>query len=125
MYTRSQNVNRKSHDDISSPKKKLKLNTLKKHEYPVIPSSADDETSTKTNLELLQKEWSTTKPKGPDPETVKTLLMRTHGARRSEVLQEESTSAHSFLQKYPMLKRSTYVSQSFTVSCILFMQHAG
>jgi len=74
-------VNRRSHDDLSPPQKKKKLDVLKKHSYPAIPSSADDETSIKTNLGLLKSEWSTPKPRGPDPEKVKTLLMRTNGVR--------------------------------------------
>jgi len=88
------------------------LDALKKHSYPAIPSSADDETSIKTNLDLLKLEWSTPKPKGPDPEKVKTLLMRTHGVRRKEILKDENTSVHKFFEKYPMLKRSTYVSHN-------------
>ena len=46
-------MNRGSHDDLSPPQKKQKLDALKKHSYPAIPSSADDETSIKTNLGLL------------------------------------------------------------------------
>jgi len=63
-------------------------------------------------LGLLKLEWSTLKPKGPDPEKVKTLLMRTHGVRRKEILKDENTSVHKFFEKYPMLKRSTFVSHN-------------
>lgn len=112
IYTRSQNVNRKSCDDETSlPRKKRKVDSVNKHEYPAIPESAEDEVSNKTNLKLLQEEWA--KTKGQDPQKIKTLLMRTHNIRRAEVLHSEDLSAFSILQKYPMLKRCSYVSRAF------------
>ena len=113
IYTRTQNVNRpKETDDSSPPKKKQKLN-LQKHQYPAIPPSADDELSCKTNLELLQGEWE--KPKNGDPLKVKNLFIRTHTLRRAEVLNDENVTTQSILQKYPMLKKSSYVSRMYMV----------
>jgi len=61
IYNRTQNINRKSSDDTSPPRKKKKLATAARHQYPPVPNSADDETSSQVNIELLQKEWD--KPK--------------------------------------------------------------
>ena len=115
IYTRTQNVNRpKETDDSSPPKKKQKLN-IQKHQYPVIPPSADDEVSCKTNLEL-EGEWE--KPKNGDPLKVKNLFIRIHAIRRAEVL-----NAQSMLQKYPMLKKSSYVSHTYELYCKIIFIH--
>lgn len=114
IYNRTQNVNRpdKTNDDSSPPKKRKRLDSLQKHQYPDIPSSADDEVSNNINLELLQQEWEKTKT---DPQKVKTLLIRTHSVRITEILNSESVTAQSILQKYPMLKKCSHVSVRFHV----------
>ena len=114
IYTRTQNVNRpdKICDDSSPPKKRKRLDSLQKHQYPAIPSSADDEVSNNINLELLQQEWEKTKT---DPQKLKNLLIRTHSVRRTEILNSESVTAQSILQKFPMLKKCSYVSLRYHV----------
>lgn len=115
IYNRTQNVNRpdKTSDDCSPPRKKKRLDSLQKHQYPAIPSSADDEVSNNINLELLQQEWEKIKT---DPQKVKNLLMRTHSVRRAEILNAEGITAQRILQKFPMLKKCSYVSLRFRVS---------
>ena len=51
------NVNKKPpSDDVSPPKKKIKLQDSRKHEYPSTPRLANDEISNERNLELLKTE---------------------------------------------------------------------
>ena len=45
-------------EDDGPPSKRSKSDSLKKHEYPLIPSSANDEVSDERNMHLLKKEWS-------------------------------------------------------------------
>ena len=107
IYSRTQNVNRPTPDDSNPPKKRHKLNSMQKHQYPVIPPSADDELSNETNLRLLKEEWDRQK----DPSKVKTLFIRTHAIRRAEIVNEESNATvNSILQEFKMLKKSSYVS---------------
>ena len=80
---------------------------MQKHQYPVIPPSADDELSNETNLRLLKEEWDRQK----DESKVKTLFIRTHAIRRAEIVNEESNATvNSILQEFKMLKKSSYVS---------------
>ena len=81
IYTRAQNVNRK-HSDDGRPKKKSKFDSMKKHGYPPIPSSATDEVSDERNMRLLKEEWSKTKQVA---DSIKELFMCTHAIRRSYI----------------------------------------
>jgi len=108
IYTRTQNINRKSCEDCDPPRKKQKAASAQRHDYPPIPATADDEASNKVNLGLLQQEWE--KPKNGEPSKVKALFIRTHNLRRDEVLNEDTpASVDSILKKYKMLKKSSYV----------------
>lgn len=95
------------------------MDSALKHNYPAIPESADDEISNATNKRLLEEEWA--KSRGQDPQKLKTLWMRTHNMRRAEILSSEDSSAFSIFQKYPMLKRCTYVSLNFIEFINLFI----
>lgn len=122
IYTRSQNVNRKpSDDDDAGPsKKKSKLDSLQKHDYPPIPPYANDEISNERNMHLLKEERGRTKQV---TESIKELFIRTHAVQRSLILSAEYTSACSVLQKFPMLKRSMYVSSRSSVSTLIYCSH--
>ena len=41
------------------------------------------------------------------------LFIHTHRLRRAEVLNNENISTQSILQKYPMLKKSSYISHMY------------
>jgi len=59
IYTCSQNVNRKTNDE--TPKKRSKLDFMKKHDYTPIPASGNDEISDDRNMCLLKEEWGKAK----------------------------------------------------------------
>ena len=115
FYTRTQNVNRtdKTCDDSSPPKKKKRLDSLQKYQYPASYTIISRWWSVQQiNLELLQQEWENTKT---NPQEVKNLLIRTHSVRRAEILNVESITVQRILQKFPMLKKCSHVSQRFRV----------
>ena len=91
------------------PKKKSKFDFhyIMKHDYPPIPTSANDEISDDRNMRLLKEEWGKTKQV---TESIKELFMRTHAVRRSLILGSEYSSVCGILHEFPMLKRSIYVS---------------
>ena len=106
IYTRSQNVNRKTDD--GPPRKKSKLESVKKHDYPTLPPpSANDEESDDRNMRRLLEEWGRNVQV---TETIKDLFVRTHYLRRALILGSEYSSASGILQEFPMLKRCMYVS---------------
>ena len=106
MYTRSHNINKKK-PDASPPKKKLKLEDTRKHEYPSIPASADDETSKRRNIELLKEEC---KKSNLCKESIKGLMARTYATRRLAILNSEYSTTSVIMKDFPILKRCTYVS---------------
>ena len=61
------------------PKKKTKIDDPAKHTYPAIPDGADDEESTKRNLELLEGEGLKSKPCS---DVMKDLLTHTFPIQR-------------------------------------------
>lgn len=105
MYTRSQNVNKKS-QDTSPPKKKLKLEDSRKHEYLSIPTLANDETSNHRNLELLKGECK--KPK-LCKDSIKELMACTYGTRRLAILNSKYPTTSMIMEDFPILKRCAYV----------------
>ena len=107
IYTRAQNVNRKTTEDDEHPKKRSTLDSVQKHYYPPIPPYANDEISDDRNMRLLKEEWGKTKQV---TESIKELFIRTHAVRRSLILGSEHSSVCNILQEFPMLKRSMYVS---------------
>ena len=77
------------------------------HHVP-IPDGADDEVSTKRNLELLKKEME---KKKYSVETTKALLHRTFSYRWDRFVNlNQPPSLQEYLCQYPMLKKATYVS---------------
>jgi len=113
IYTRCQNINRNTRNDdddgVSQPRKKRKVDSFLKHEYPTIPDNAEDEVSTRSNLNHLEEEWAKD-PKIRDMQKVKTLFIRTHNHRRGDILSMKDTTALSIFLKYPMLKKCLFVS---------------
>jgi len=111
IYNRYQNINRKSSDesDETQPRKKRKVDSTLKHEYPtiMIPEDADDDVSNKSNAKNLEEEWAKQKP---DPQKLKVLFFRTHNQRRADVLSMKDSSTRSIFLKYPMLKKCSFVS---------------
>lgn len=115
IYNRTQNVNRPTcNNEEAQPRKKRKVDSALKHNYPAIPESADDEISNATNKRLLEEEWA--KSRGQDSQKLKTLWMRTHKMRRAEILSSEDSSAFSIFQKCPMLKRCSYAKMEFELT---------
>ena len=88
------------------PKKKTKIDDPAKHTYPAIPDGADDEESTKRNLELLKGE--SLKPK-PRSDVMKDLLTRTFPIQRVTILNSNSSVA-DMVKENPYLKKCAYVS---------------
>ena len=82
---------------------KCKVECARKHKYPEIPLSADDDVSMERNLQLLKEE--SLKPK-PCHESIKTLMALTHAARRAA---SQYSTISSFIQEYLALRRCTYV----------------
>jgi hypothetical protein len=56
------------------PRKRAKIDDPAKHTYPAIPEGADDEESTKRNLEVLKGESQKPKPRS---DVMKDMLTRT------------------------------------------------
>ena len=56
MYNRAQNVNKGAKHSQGPSKKKMKLESIDKHVFQVIPIDADDETSYKRNMKHLEEE---------------------------------------------------------------------
>lgn len=107
-------MNRKQTDD-GPPKKKTKFDSMKKHEYPAIPSSANDEVSDERNMRLLKEEWSKTRQVA---DNIKELFIRTHAMRRTVILSTDYTGVGNILHEFPMLKRCTYVSSRLSTTTL-------
>ena len=75
-------------------RKKCKVDCVRKHKYPEIPPSADDDVSCQRNIELLKAESQ--KPK-PSHETIKTLMVHTYAAQRIALLDSEYSTVLSFI----------------------------
>ena len=110
IYTRCQNVNRKSKyavqsDDVpSSPSKKSKIDP-EKHAYPPLSLDAEDKTSLDRNITLLQQELAKARPHF---ESVASLMERTFISRRQWIL-DNAESVGTIIEKYPFLAKSLYV----------------
>lgn len=77
----------KSHTmSLNHLQRKCKVECMRKHKYPEIPLSGDDDVSTKRNLQLLKEE--SLKPK-PSHESIKTLMVCTHSVRRAALLDSQ------------------------------------
>jgi len=101
-YNRCQNINQKSSDesDETWPRKRRKVDSTSKHEYPtiMIPEDDDDDVSNKSNVKNLKEEWAKQKP---IPQKFKVLFIRTHNQRRADVLSMKDSSTRSIFLKYP------------------------
>lgn len=96
-----------SRNESSLPqKKRAKVDDHAKHTYPAIPACADDEESTRRNLELFKQECLKPKPRS---DVMKELLTRTFPTRRDTILNSTS-SVMDTIKENPHLKKSTYVS---------------
>lgn len=92
------------------PKKKIKSEVKNKHNYPVIPSTVDDDVSNERNLNLLKQEAMKAKPSN---QTIKSLMPRTCAVRRSAILNGDYSCVLDIVEDYPVLKRTSYVSQIY------------
>ena len=77
-----------------------------KHTYPAIPDGAEDEESTRRNLELLKGE--SLKPK-PHSDVMKDLLTRTFPTRRVTIFNSNSSVVDT-VNENPYVKKCAYVS---------------
>ena len=94
-------------ESSNPPRKRAKFDDRAKHTYPAIPSCADDEESTKRNLELFRQE--SLKPK-PRSDVMKELLTRTFPTRRDTIMNPPPNSTVlDTTTENPHLKKSTYV----------------
>ena len=91
--------------EIFPAKKKRRLNE-EKHPYPVIPPNAEDEISVSRNERSLQEETEKAKP---NPQKLKELMARTL-PNRVEWIRSECPPLSAILEKYPLLKKASYVS---------------
>lgn len=89
----------------------MRVDKANKHHYPSIPESADDQVSIDRNLELLHTEEC--KPK-PRREVLIELMARTFNYRREWILGETVERALSIVEKYPLLKKTIYVSHEIS-----------
>ena len=80
------------------------------HHYPgPPPDNADDEVSYERNLKLLNEEQEKQRPR---TETLKDLMRRTYSGRWDAfVNHSEPASLSEYIQLYPLLKKSTFVSK--------------
>jgi len=87
IYTRCQNVNRKSkgtfHDDVACTPSKKHRPDPEKHKYPSLPLDAEDDTATERSLFLLKQELSKSKP---NTDSVMSLMKHTFTYRRQQIL---------------------------------------
>lgn len=121
IYTRCQNVNRKtkssgpSDEMPSTPSKKSKIDP-EKHSYPPLSLDVEDEVSLQRNMTLLQQELS--KPK-PHFDSVASLMYRTFPQRRQWIL-NNTERVGDIIEKYPFLSKSVYVRCLKSYSLIIF-----
>ena len=107
LCTRCQNTNRKPTASVSSePQAKRPRPELQKHFYPSIGSSEEDKQSFERNKNLLLREMESKKP---NPEAVKSLMVRTFAERRKNILSGGQMVA-ALCTEYPFLKKAMYVS---------------
>ena len=109
IYYRCQNVNRNA---VNVPKKvkNVKGGTAA-HFCP--PANADDDVSSKRNMELLNTEMLKTKPRS---DVLKELMRRTFANRWESYVNNTSTLSEH-LSQYPLLKKAPYVSYIST-ACV-------
>lgn len=112
IYTRCQNVNRKTKqfvadhkNDMPKPSKKQKFDP-EKHGYPPLCQDVEDETSLKRNISLLQQELAKAKP---NFDSVASLMSRTFQNRRQWIL-DNTENVVEIVKIYPFLSKSAYVS---------------
>lgn len=98
-------------DGDTRPQKKAKLETRAAHAFP--PRNADDEVSYKRNLDLLKAEMD--QPGKPRTDVLKELMAATFANRHDLFVNHgDPRTVAEYLQAFPMLRKATYVSHSFT-----------
>ena len=113
VYTRCQNVNRKSKDAVcgdkmevdSTPSKRSKFDP-ECHSYPPLTLDAEDEMAHKRNQTLLNQELGKLKP---HIGSVTSLMTRTFARRRQWIL-DNAKQVEDILKEYPCLSKPAYVS---------------
>lgn len=108
MYTKCQNLNRKSvksSSDSDAPAKRRKIDKSH-HDYPSSVVEIEDDTSHQRNLDALMQEVSKSNPRS---NVMKDLMKRTYGRRRQWILEEERLVSE-ICADYPPLRKAPYVS---------------
>lgn len=76
------------------------------------PPNADDDTSYKRNVDLLNTERK--KPK-PRTAVLKELMRRTFPSRWDEYINSADLPLSGYLERFPLLKKTPYVSFGYTI----------
>lgn len=115
IYTRCQNVNRKTKDvgreermeldTPSTPSKRGKVD-FGHHSYSTLTLEAEDETSHRRNVILLKQEIGKAKP---HIQSITSLMTRTFARRRQWIL-NDIKRVDEMLPEYPCLSKTLYVS---------------
>ena len=112
IYTRCQNVNRKSKasgreetSEPPTPTKRYKIDP-EKHSYPSLPTNSEDETSILRNISLLKQELAKSKP---NFDAVTSLMSRTFSFRRKHIL-DTVQRVDDIVTECPCLSKPAYVS---------------
>ena len=124
IYTRCQNINRKSkssrrddsgEDEPLRGSKKRKVDP-EKHSYPSLAFEAEDEVAFERNVSLMKQELS--KPK-PQPGNVIMLMSHTFAGRRQWIL-DEINGVEEICEKYPCLSKAAFVSDCMACASFYF-----
>ena len=125
IYTRCQNINRKSKsarndddEEVSRASKKSKISP-EKHNYPSLTlHNDDDDVAFERNVSLLQQEVAKAKLQFA---CVTSLMDRTFSRRRQWIL-DEIGSVKEICEQYPCLTKSTFVSMHYFYRlCMLYI----
>ena len=92
---------------LSEPKTKRQKSEPQKHFYPSIGSTEEDEQSFERNQTLL---WCEMESKKPNPEGVKSLIVRTFAERRKKIRSCGQMVA-KLCEEYPFLTHCGRLSQ--------------
>ena len=111
IYTRCQNINRKSknpqsdQDEGSRASKKSKI-APEKHSYPSLTMDEDDDVAFERNVSLMKHELGKQKLQSA---SIFSLMERTF-TRRRQCMLDDCKSVKEICEKYPCLSKSIYVS---------------
>ena len=107
-----------SSDDMDGPSRKRRTSQTRKHYYPNIPPSVDDEESQKRNVALPKTEIAKAKPQ---PSILRELMGRIFNFRQKWIRSAtDMPLLETVLVEFPLLKKSL---KSFNQSYLFVYMH--